>query len=164
MDNTQPDNKTASGDLHLECQQCGSSFLFSAREQSFFEEMGFVPPRYCPSCRRLRKQEGNRSGTWKDTYDVKCARCGAMTTVPFKPVNGRPVYCRSCLSEVREERGEHLNGGHSQHLPGSFNGIAQGVEVHGIGLTYMDDAARPYEKLDDRVEALLDSLFNNSGG
>jgi CxxC-x17-CxxC domain-containing protein len=26
-----------------------------------------------------------------------CSDCGAETTVPFKPTQGRPVLCRSCF-------------------------------------------------------------------
>lgn len=35
---------------------------------------------------------------------VKCADCGVETSVPFKPVPGRPAYCRDCLAKVRQER------------------------------------------------------------
>ncbi|MGA3040197.1 MAG: CxxC-x17-CxxC domain-containing protein [Bryobacteraceae bacterium] len=26
-----------------------------------------------------------------------CSQCGRETTVPFKPTQGRPVYCRECF-------------------------------------------------------------------
>jgi CxxC-x17-CxxC domain-containing protein len=32
---------------------------------------------------------------------VTCAGCGAKTTVPFKPTEGRPVYCRDCYRSRR---------------------------------------------------------------
>jgi CxxC-x17-CxxC domain-containing protein len=35
---------------------------------------------------------------------IKCAECGAQTSVPFKPTPGRPAYCRDCLVKVREEK------------------------------------------------------------
>jgi CxxC-x17-CxxC domain-containing protein len=28
-----------------------------------------------------------------------CSDCGAETTVPFKPTQGRPVLCRSCFQK-----------------------------------------------------------------
>jgi CxxC-x17-CxxC domain-containing protein len=28
-----------------------------------------------------------------------CSECGAETTVPFKPTQGRPVLCRSCFQK-----------------------------------------------------------------
>jgi CxxC-x17-CxxC domain-containing protein len=30
-------------------------------------------------------------------HDAICSRCGVETTLPFKPVSGKPVYCRSCF-------------------------------------------------------------------
>jgi CxxC-x17-CxxC domain-containing protein len=32
---------------------------------------------------------------------VKCALCGIETTVPFRPTQGRPVYCRDCFLRMR---------------------------------------------------------------
>jgi CxxC-x17-CxxC domain-containing protein len=30
-----------------------------------------------------------------------CTQCGKETTVPFKPTQGRPVYCRECFQQRR---------------------------------------------------------------
>jgi CxxC-x17-CxxC domain-containing protein len=30
---------------------------------------------------------------------TNCSQCGAETTVPFKPTQGRPVLCRSCFQQ-----------------------------------------------------------------
>jgi len=30
-----------------------------------------------------------------------CSQCGKETTVPFKPTQGRPVYCRECFQQRR---------------------------------------------------------------
>ena len=32
----------------------------------------------------------------RQMYDGNCAQCGAPARVPFKPAEGRPVYCRDC--------------------------------------------------------------------
>ena len=32
----------------------------------------------------------------RTTYRVICSECGRETEVPFKPIKGRPVYCRDC--------------------------------------------------------------------
>jgi CxxC-x17-CxxC domain-containing protein len=32
----------------------------------------------------------------RESYEAVCAACGVTTTVPFKPTQGRPVYCRDC--------------------------------------------------------------------
>lgn len=33
----------------------------------------------------------------REMHPAVCADCGKETTVPFKPKEGRPVYCRDCL-------------------------------------------------------------------
>ncbi len=38
----------------------------------------------------------------RQLYNVKCAKCGKQTQVPFKPSGGRPVYCRDCYMEQRK--------------------------------------------------------------
>jgi CxxC-x17-CxxC domain-containing protein len=30
-------------------------------------------------------------------HDAICSACGVATTLPFKPVSGKPVFCRSCF-------------------------------------------------------------------
>jgi len=37
-------------------------------------------------------------------YDAVCARCSKPTKVSFKPDGVRPVYCKECLSILREEK------------------------------------------------------------
>jgi CxxC-x17-CxxC domain-containing protein len=31
-----------------------------------------------------------------------CSQCGKETTVPFKPTQGRPVFCRECFQQRRQ--------------------------------------------------------------
>lgn len=33
----------------------------------------------------------------REFFPATCAACGCETTVPFRPVEGRPVYCRDCF-------------------------------------------------------------------
>ena len=40
----------------------------------------------------------------KDYKNIACARCGKDADVPFTPEAGRPVYCRECFVQIREER------------------------------------------------------------
>ncbi len=95
-------------DKTLTCRDCGAEFVFSAREQEFYAEKGFQnEPSRCPECRAARKRErggapsgGNRN---REMFSAVCASCGAETEVPFKPTNGRPVYCRDCFQAVRAQ-------------------------------------------------------------
>jgi CxxC-x17-CxxC domain-containing protein len=36
---------------------------------------------------------------------TNCSQCGAETTVPFKPTQGRPVLCRSCFKQQTDQQG-----------------------------------------------------------
>lgn len=82
-------------DKTLSCKDCGAEFTFSAAEQEFYAAKGFEhEPARCPECRRKRKQAKNAD---REMFTVICDSCGAETQVPFRPTNGRPIYCRDCM-------------------------------------------------------------------
>ncbi|MBN1345467.1 MAG: zinc-ribbon domain containing protein [Phycisphaerae bacterium] len=113
----------------MECIDCGRQFVFSAKDQAYYAERGFSnEPRRCKECRDKRKANaaksrarsgggggggGGRGGRGpsrhpyrsdrpaRESYEAVCAECGAKTTVPFKPAQGRPVYCRDCFQSKR---------------------------------------------------------------
>lgn len=39
---------------------------------------------------------GGFGGAPRQSFEATCATCGAKTTVPFEPTQGREVYCREC--------------------------------------------------------------------
>ncbi len=41
----------------------------------------------------------------REMFDVKCSDCGKDSQVPFKPTEGRPVYCRDCYASKRPQFG-----------------------------------------------------------
>ncbi|MCK5283286.1 MAG: hypothetical protein KAK00_07800 [Nanoarchaeota archaeon] len=32
----------------------------------------------------------------REMYKATCVKCGNACEVPFKPIEGKPVYCREC--------------------------------------------------------------------
>lgn len=38
------------------CVQCNTEFEFSAKEQQFYENKGFNPPKRCPQCRKNKSK------------------------------------------------------------------------------------------------------------
>ena len=91
-------------DKVLKCGECGAEFVFTAGEQMFFADRGFKnEPKRCKACKANRVQ-GNGSGSGNaqrvETKTV-CSQCGKETTVPFRPTQGRPVYCRECFQQRR---------------------------------------------------------------
>lgn len=49
-------------DRTLICRDCGVEFVFTAGEQEFYAQKGFLnDPVRCPECRKARKQAQSRS-------------------------------------------------------------------------------------------------------
>ena len=44
-------------------------------------------------------------------FEVKCTDCGNVTTVPFEPTKGKPVYCRTCFAKRRTKQQETPSAG-----------------------------------------------------
>lgn len=40
----------------------------------------------------------------QEMHDVKCSACGKDTQVPFKPIEGRDVYCRECYQAKKSQQ------------------------------------------------------------
>ena len=127
-------------DRPIQCIDCKNEFTFTAGEQEFYERKGFKEvPKRCKPCREARKVRrmdrdngnggggapqredyGNRGGGSDDRggnrrpremFDAVCASCGAPARVPFRPANGRPVYCRDCYAS-RQGQGSGYGGGY----------------------------------------------------
>lgn len=93
-------------DRILKCAECGAEFVFTAGEQMFFAEKGFKnEPKRCKGCKAKRAQNSGGSpaggGSHRMETRATCSQCGKETTVPFKPTQGRPVYCRECFQQRR---------------------------------------------------------------
>lgn len=82
-------------DLQLACCDCGEQFVFSGKDQEFYDQKGFQHPKRCPVCRANRKM-GDGGRRQRRSYNVICSACGCETTVPFEPKSDRPVFCSDC--------------------------------------------------------------------
>jgi CxxC-x17-CxxC domain-containing protein len=89
-------------DRVLNCIDCGAEFLFTAGEQLFFADKGFKnEPKRCKPCKAKRNHMLSGQGQQRVQTTTVCSQCGKETTVPFKPTQGRPVYCRECFQQRR---------------------------------------------------------------
>jgi CxxC-x17-CxxC domain-containing protein len=92
-------------DKVLKCVDCGSDFVFTAGEQLFFHDKQFKnEPKRCKACKSKRASAvgAPNSGSYaKVETRTLCSGCGKETTVPFKPTQGRPVFCRECFQQRR---------------------------------------------------------------
>lgn len=106
-------------DRPLTCRDCGTTFNFTAGEQTFYAARGLqnVPGR-CPACRESRRHGGSSAAgpegyvhygpfasfggrNPRQMHPAVCARCNQMTEVPFVPRGDRPVYCSECFAASR---------------------------------------------------------------
>ena len=85
-------------DRVIRCIDCKSEFIFTAGEQLFFHDKQFQnDPKRCKPCKSRRSLGPVRVRAETRTH---CSECGAETTVPFRPTQGRPVLCRSCFQKA----------------------------------------------------------------
>lgn len=40
----------------------------------------------------------------REMHKAVCADCGAECEVPFKPIEGKPVYCKNCFMKRKPQR------------------------------------------------------------
>ena len=86
-------------DKTLICKECGQEFVFTAGEQEFYAEKGFVnEPQRCKACRDARKNASRD----REMHTAICADCGAECKVPFTPREDRAVYCSECFAKRKE--------------------------------------------------------------
>jgi len=96
-------------DRLLTCADCGGEFIFTAGEQLFFLDKQFKnDPKRCKPCKSKRAGASPAPGTGPAAAGIsrtetrtECSACGVVTTVPFKPTQGRPVLCRQCFKSKR---------------------------------------------------------------
>ncbi|MBQ8614683.1 MAG: zinc-ribbon domain containing protein, partial [Ruminiclostridium sp.] len=77
-----------------------NEFVFTAGEQEFYAEKGFVnEPQRCKSCRDAKKNATRN----REMFTATCAECGQEARVPFKPREDRPVLCSKCFAKQKGE-------------------------------------------------------------
>lgn len=40
----------------------------------------------------------------RDMHKATCSECGEECEVPFKPTEGKPVYCKECFRKRKPQR------------------------------------------------------------
>ena len=45
---------------------------------------------------------GFRDSAPREMHKATCSECGQECEVPFKPTEGKPVYCRDCYRKRRQ--------------------------------------------------------------
>jgi CxxC-x17-CxxC domain-containing protein len=92
-------------DRTLTCVDCGVGFVWTAGEQQFFADKHFQnEPRRCRSCKTNRVSRPPSASVARERVETQtsCSACGRDTVVPFKPTQGRPVFCRDCFQSRKD--------------------------------------------------------------
>ena len=88
-------------DKTLVCKECGKEFVFTAGEQEFYAEKGFVnEPQRCRDCRQARK---NAAHPQREMYTAVCAACGKEARVLPAP-GGPPCLLQRMFARMKEEQ------------------------------------------------------------
>lgn len=53
----------------------------------------------------------------RELFDAVCDKCHKKCQVPFKPTPGKPVYCRECFREIRQNRPPRTEPDYSWKAP-----------------------------------------------
>ncbi len=67
--------------------------------------------------------EAASSDSGREMWKIKCSECGKDAEVPFKPTEGRAVYCRDCFSKQRRSS---FGGGGGNRFGGGGNRFGGG--------------------------------------
>ena len=90
-------------DKSLTCVDCGSEFIWTAGEQLFFADKQFKnEPKRCKACKAKRANRASSTSSGpggRVETTTNCSACGKETTVPFRPTQGRPVFCKECFQQ-----------------------------------------------------------------
>ena len=89
-------------DETLVCKECGTEFVFTAGDQAFYAEKGFLnKPKTCKACRYAKKNAGKPDVQY---FEAVCSECGGVAKLKFQPSADRPVYCSACFEARRKDR------------------------------------------------------------
>ena len=87
-------------DRILRCVDCGAEFVWTAGEQQFFADKNFKnEPKRCKECKNKRNARMGQASRERVETTATCSQCAKETTVPFKPTQGRPVFCKECFQQ-----------------------------------------------------------------
>ena len=89
-------------DKVLRCVDCGAEFIWTAGEQLFFADKQFKnEPKRCKACKANRANRVAAGPTKNRRVETQTtwSACGKDTTVPFRPTQGRPVFCKECFQQ-----------------------------------------------------------------
>jgi CxxC-x17-CxxC domain-containing protein len=78
-------------DRELVCQDCNQTWTFTAEEQQWMIDRGFLnEPKRCKACRQARRDKS------RGEYQIICSQCGKADAVNFLPRDDSDILCHEC--------------------------------------------------------------------
>jgi len=65
-----------------------------------------------------------------EMHSATCDKCGNECEVPFKPTQGKPLYCNDCFKDKNKEAGSTNNNGNLDQINEKLNKILKILEGH----------------------------------
>ena len=138
-----------------------SGFCFHSGRATVFHDKNFRnEPKRCKAC-KSKRQEGlvrSRQGP-RGTVETLavCSQCGRETTVPFRPTQGRPVFCRECFQgrKPRAPPAEPKRSGNPVHLSPVVCRPPKSLQPVGL---YLDYVCSPPQSLSPTLVPPTESL------
>lgn len=112
-------------------------------------------------------QKGDRGDDRKTMmHHARCSECGKDCEVPFKPTNGKPVFCKECFNlkddNDRFDRPTGRDFGRNDRPKRNFE-RSHDAPRHSFALEQnngVNDLKKQIEKLEVKVDRLIQSIEN----
>jgi CxxC-x17-CxxC domain-containing protein len=88
-------------------------------------------------------------------HQAVCDECGKSCEVPFRPSEGKPVYCNVCFGAKRNEGNNRKRDRFSQKNFGSFNASARNEIGNNSGKGSCDDLKKQLVILNEKMDRLI---------
>jgi CxxC-x17-CxxC domain-containing protein len=80
-----------------------------------------------------------------EMHSAICDKCGKDCEVPFKPTQGKPIYCSDCFRDKSREAGSRSGFGKPSEKPSNENFDQINKKLDRI-LSILESAKKPVEK------------------
>lgn len=106
-------------------------------------------------------------GSDKPMFSATCGNCGKACQVPFKPVDGRPVFCTDCFSRgnIDGSRNDAPRGDFKPAFKKDFNQGSAGGETYRAPKPdpRMNDMIKQLESMNAKLDKLVGALTSSKG-
>ncbi len=108
---------------------------------------------------------GGRSSAPVTLHKATCADCGKTCEVPFRPISGKPVYCKDCFLNKGEGAGVERAGGGDRFSKRDFSpSRSDSRDSHFKSGTGNDVVVKQLESINAKLELLVKAMETYSLG